>query len=352
MSATGTPGFPTVWMALAAGTGDPLPVNPLEERLRWSRARGVLWGQAVGDALGTAVEFLRAEQIASRFPAGVREVVGGGPFDMAAGQVTDDTELALCLARSLAERGRFDEDDIARRYIAWYAGNPPDVGGATRAAFGRDVPAGDPVARTVRSRASKDSQANGALMRVSPLGVFGWALAPDALLELTAADTTLSHPHALCVAASQVFTFAIAHALRTGATGADVFDATLAFARGAPGCGVALPTLELARRELPRDAFHQMGWVRHALQAAFHELRCGDSFEEAIVRVIGLGGDTDTNGCIAGALLGAVHGVEAIPARWVERVRTCEPRRPRACWCHDLDDLAAALLGDPGPRPV
>lgn len=320
-------------------------MTPPSKQQRLSRARGALWGQAVGDALGTTVEFQRAEAIATRFPQGVREVVGGGPFDVEPGQVTDDTELALCLARSLAESGRFDEDDVAQRYIAWCVANPPDVGGTTRRAFGRVVPDGQPVARTVRSRAFTDSQANGALMRASPLGVFGWKVEPDVLLELTAADTSLSHPHEVCVAASQVFTFAIAHALRTGAAGPDVFDATLAFARMTPSCGEALPTLELARHELPADAFHQMGWVRHALQAAFHELHRGDSFEPALVRVIGLGGDTDTNGCITGALLGAVHGVEAIPARWVERVRTCQPARPREYWCHDLDELATTLLG-------
>jgi ADP-ribosylglycohydrolase len=311
---------------------------------RLAQARGTLWGQAVGDALGTTVEFMRAEDIAARYPRGVREVVGGGPFDVAPGQVTDDTELALCLARSLAAQGRFEEDDVARRYIAWCVANPPDVGGTTRRAFGRTVPPGQAVAATVRARAFTDSQANGALMRVSPVGVLGWSAPPESLLELTAADTSLSHPHAVCVAASQVFTFAIAHALRTGETGAEVFDATLAFARLTPSCGEALPTLELARHALPRDAFHQMGWVRHALQAAFHELRRGDAFEEALVRVIGLGGDTDTNGCITGALLGAVLGVEAIPPRWIERVKACEPDRPREFWCHDLDALAAALL--------
>jgi ADP-ribosylglycohydrolase len=202
------------------------------------------------------------------------------------------------------------------------------------------------VAATVRARALADSQANGALMRVSPLGVLGWSASPDVLLAMTAADTTLSHPNEVCVAASQVFTFAIASALRTGGTGPEVFDATLAFARRTPSCAEALPTLELARHGLPTDAFHQMGWVRHALQAAFHELQRGDSFEEALVRVIGLGGDTDTNGCITGALLGAALGVEAIPKRWVERVRACQPDRPREFWCDDLDELAVALVGD------
>ena len=308
------------------------------------RARGVLWGQAVGDALGTTVEFERAETIASKYPRGVREVVGGGPFRLEAGQITDDTELALCLARSLAQHHRYDEDDVASRYIAWCRGNPPDCGGTTRRAFGELTPPGASIAATVRARALRDSQANGALMRVSPLAIFGSTLDPESLHQLAAADASLSHPHDVCVAANQVFCFAISYALRTGATGPEVYETTLAFARATPSCTEVIPTLELARRTLPDDAFTNMGWVRHALQAAFHQLLHARDFEQALVDVIGLGGDTDTNGCIAGALLGSVFGVEGIPSRWVDVVRACRPQRPEVFWCGDLDALALALL--------
>jgi ADP-ribosylglycohydrolase len=315
------------------------------------RARGVLWGQAVGDALGTTVEFQSAEQIAARYPRGLRAIEGGGPFSVEPGQVTDDTELALCLARSLSARGRFDEEDVVRRYIAWCLGNPPDCGGTTRRAFGKAVDPSTLAAPVTRARAFTDSQANGALMRISPLAVFGWNLSPEALAELSAADTSLSHPHETCVAASQVFTFAIAYALRTGATGPVVFDATLAFARGTSSMTEAIPTLELARHGLPLDPITNMGWVRVALQCAFHQLRHAKDFEQALVDVIALGGDTDTNACITGALLGAVLGVDALPLQWVSAVRACQPPRPNELWCHDLDDLADRLTTK-GPSPT
>lgn len=309
-----------------------------------SKARGVLWGQVTGDALGTTVEFERAETIAAKYPGGVREMVGGGPFAMEAGQVTDDSELALCLARSLAEKQSYDEDDVARRYIDWCQGNPPDCGGTTRRAFGGSVPRGASVASTVRARALRDSQANGALMRVSPLAVFGSRLDPEALHTLAAADASLSHPHEVCVAANQVFVFAISYALRTGGSGPEVFDTTMAFAKSTLSCTEALPTLELATHGLPADPFTHMGWVRIALQCAFNQLRHATSFEQAMVDVVALGGDTDTNACITGALLGAVFGVEGIPARWIRAVKACQPPRPREFWCNDLDDLAAALV--------
>jgi len=316
----------------------------MNDALRLARARGVLWGQAVGDALGTTVEFERGDAIASKYPRGVREVVGGGPFELEPGQITDDTELALCLARSLTLHHRYDEDDVASRYVAWCRGNPPDCGGTTRRAFGQLVPPGASVAVTVRARALRDSQANGALMRVSPLAISGSTLDPETLHQLAAADASLSHPHEVCVAANQVFCFAISYALRTNATGPEVFETALAFARATPSCTEVLPTLELARRELPADAFANMGWVRHALQAAFHQLLHARDFEQALVDVIGLGGDTDTNGCITGALIGSVFGVDAIPVRWVNVVRECRPRRPEQFWCSDLDALALALL--------
>lgn len=313
-----------------------------------SRARGVLWGQAVGDALGTAIEFERPELIAQLDRSWLREVRGGGPFELERGQITDDTELALCLARSLAANGRYDEEDLARRYVAWCASHPPDCGGTTRQAFGTE-PSEGAWAPQLRTRALRDSQANGALMRVSPLGVFGARLDPRVLSELAAVDATLSHPHAVCVAANQVFTFAIAQALRTNASGPDIFAATHDFARRTPSCTDAISTLEAARRELPRDAYSQMGWVRHALQCAFHELLHARDFEEALVEVLSLGGDTDTNGCIAGALLGSVLGVQAIPARWREPVRRCQPSRPNQYWCGDLDELAARLVNADAP---
>lgn len=308
------------------------------------RARGVLWGQAVGDALGTTVEFERAALIAEIHPQGVREIVGKGPFELERGQITDDTELALCLARSLSERRSYDDEDVVRRYVRWCNSNPPDCGGTTRTAFGSKPPTKSPWAPVVRERALRDSQANGALMRVSPLGVFGSKLDPEELHRLAGVDARWSHPHDVCVAANQVFVFAIAHALTTGKSGKAVFEATLDFAKHTQSCTEVLPTLELATRALPDDAFTNMGWVRHALQCAFHQLLHATSFEEALVQVIGLGGDTDTNGCITGALLGSVFGASAIPSRWIAPVKACEPLRPREYWCGDLDELAEALL--------
>lgn len=85
-----------------------------------------------------------------------------------------------------------------------------------------------------------------------------------------------------------------------------------------------------AMRPPARPDSSQMGWVLHALQNAFFELLHASSFEEGLVATVGRGGDTDTNGAIAGALLGARHGAADMPTAWMRAVRSCRPERGRA----------------------
>lgn len=305
------------------------------------RARGALLGQAIGDALGTTVEFQDAESIAKRYPNGLRDLIGGGPFGLLPGQITDDTELALALARSLVQKGRYDDDAVANAYAEWYRSGPFDIGGTTAKAFG-----GQGSAEQMRARASRESQANGSLMRQSPLGIFGWQLDPDALADLACRDSTLSHPHPACQEACVAFTHAIAFAIRTGVGPTDVYEETLRFMHGRPAASRSgvLEAIANARDHAPRDFQHQMGWVLTALQNAFYRLLHSPSVEEALVQTVVQGGDTDTNACIAGALVGAVWGENGIPARWISTLLACQSPRPLSYSCHDLPELAEALM--------
>ncbi len=312
------------------------------------RARGALLGQACGDALGTTVEFQTRARIARDFPNGVLDLIGGGPFDLLPGQITDDTELALALARTLARDGRFDDDAVAAAYVGWYHSRPFDIGTTTAAAFGRPAAAGPGLAASVRARASSSSQANGSLMRQSPLAVFGWRLSPDDLADLACRDSTLSHPNPTCQEACVAFTFAIALALRTGAHPAQLHAETLAFAASRPAAhasGVLGAIAAAAEGNHPDDFHAQMGWVIKALQNAFFQLLHAPSVEAGIIETVRLGGDTDTNACIAGALLGAAHGAAAFPERWIKVLLNCRTPRPEAFWCVDLPALAETLAG-------
>ena len=198
------------------------------------RAQGALLGQLCGDALGSLVEFESEEEIAEDYPDGVRELVDGGTWNLLAGQPTDDSELALALARSLIRRGRFEAGEAARAYAAWYESRPFDIGHTTRAALGAAADAlraGQDPAAAARAAARQESRANGSLMRVSPLGIFGHRLAPAELAALAREDARLTHPHPVCVDAGVVFTAAVARAVARGGTPAELADWALAFAR-------------------------------------------------------------------------------------------------------------------------
>lgn len=310
------------------------------------RARGTLLGQAIGDALGTTVEFQTRERIAQTYPKGLRDLVGGGPFHLLPGQITDDTELALALARSLAHCRRYDDDDVARAYVDWFRSHPFDVGGTTAIAFGLSHRDAQGLAATMRAGASTTSQANGSLMRQSPLGVFGWCMEPQALADLAGRDSALSHPHVVCQESCVALTHAIARAIRTGASATEVYDETVRFMTARPtarSSGV-LDVLAAASTSAPAEFQHQMGWVLIALQNAFFRLLHSESFEQGVVQTVHCGGDTDTNACIAGALLGAVAGMRSIPTRWIDTLLACRTPRPRDYQCHDLLDLAERLV--------
>lgn len=319
-----------------------------------SRAQGCWLGQLVGDALGGQVEFQSAERIARDAPGGVRELSDHGHWMTFAGQATDDSELALMLARVLVRDEGFDPAKVVEAYIHWITSAPFDRGGTITAALAAGaVGGGDPSQRLARvlSAASRESQANGSLMRVSPLAIFG-AADPMSAARMASEDSALTHPHPLCRDACAVYVRAIAEVIARGGDGEAAWGFAMEEARR-PGRdpGVA-EMLDAAKSGPPDEYYRQMGWVRIAFQNAFHQALRAASFEEGVVDTVGRGGDTDTNAAIAGALLGAIHGREAVPARWRNKLLACRPmreagaRRPRPMefWPADALELAERLL--------
>lgn len=309
-----------------------------------ARARGTWLGQLTGDALGTTVEFRSRAAIARDYPDKLREVVGGGPFSCRPGQVTDDSELAIALARTLVEYGA-DFDRIAQAYVAWCHSDPIDIGGTTLNAF--DL-RGEITAERLWSNAAEVNghpkrQANGALMRVAPLAIWATTHAPERLAELARLDAKLSHPSPNCQESNVAFVSAIAEGLG-GGTPRSMYEAALRSVDTELGREVH-GWLVAAEHELPDFDTWGIGWVRVALQNAFHRLLHADTFEDAVIDTVMSGGDTDTNGCIVGALCGAAFGELDIPVQWREAVIACEPRRPGFYWNRDARELAVALLG-------
>ena len=311
------------------------------------RAKGCLFGQVIGDNLGSLVEFRKERDIALLYPDGVADLSDGGQWELLAGQATDDSELALTLARTLLETGSYDREAVAAAYGEWYASDPFDVGTTTERALSAAAAAdAGSKAEAASSRADARSQSNGSLMRVSPIGI--WARLPEVADRFGREDSRLSHPNEVCVDACGVYAAAVAEGIRSGDR-----DAMFRIARDYARTEEVAAVLALAGQgQEPEDYWSDMGWVLIALQNAFCRLRRGENVEAALVATVGKGGDTDTNGAIAGALLGAADGLCAFPRRWVLPVQACRPHsalgankpRPARYWPDDLAALAEALL--------
>jgi ADP-ribosylglycohydrolase len=322
-----------------------------------ARARGALLGLAVGDALGTTLEF--AKPLAPPFPALTsgphRDIAGGGPFGVAPGQVTDDTQMATCLATSLRARGGYDAADAAARYVTW-SKVAFDVGRQTRAALAElargATPADAGQIIWVGAGDERRPAGNGSLMRTAPIGV---RFATDARGRRAAslADSAITHFDPRCQLACAALNGAVAAALVGAARNAaglaaaarhELAEAERLLARSDR---VPAGARRAARADLDADLalaasddpglygpelhLHEtQGFVRVAFRLAFWEALHAPDLESALVDVVNRGGDADTNGAIAGALLGALHGEEAIPGRWREPV-------------------LEALAGDPSP---
>ena len=327
---------------------------------------GALLGMAVGDALGTTYEFEGIEQpdypTLATGPA--TDVVGGGPFGLEPGQITDDTQMAICIARSLAAKRDLDVLDIATRYVAWFQ-HAFDVGNQTGAAL-RAIENGESVStagRKVWHASGRRAAGNGSLMRTAPIGVwFSHAHAKTRwahLVEASIADSLITHADPRCAIACAAFNAALSagivanesqkHPDMPRLTAAEIAAAQLDHAkRGIPIAAerlreayednrddVALVDaavedlqrdLELAASDNPRiyrvdlDMRKMAGFVRVAFRLAFWHLMNTPSWRAAIVDVASRGADSDTNAAIAGALLGARDGVRAIPRDWIDRV--------------------------------
>ncbi|MFG6083674.1 inositol monophosphatase family protein [Paracoccus litorisediminis] len=317
------------------------PRRPCPNAGRLSRAQGCLLGQLAGDALGSMVEFQSEARIAKSYPQGVRELRDGGTWNLIAGQPTDDSEMALALARSLVAEGGFDRSRVGHAYVVWGRSGPFDIGGTTRAGL---------AAIEAGAVAWRDSQANGALMRVAPIGIYAVG-DPVEAARLARLDAELTHPHPVCLAANAAYAAAISAGI-AGASREEMVTVALAEAGKGRGASIARDVIEAARHRNVHEFQHQMGWVLIALQNAFHHLLSGLPLAEAVAQTVSRGGDTDTNAAICGALLGACEGREAVPQQWRRAILTCRPvaspgihhPRPRTYWPDDALELAEALL--------
>lgn len=282
-----------------------------------SRFQGCLLGLAVGDALGMPAEFLSREEVRRRYGVLDRMVDAWLP----AGSITDDGMQALALAESLVARGGFDADDFAARLLAWLRSNPPDVGIHTRRVLSL-MDAGVPwreASAQVEAQHAPHTAGNGSLMRCAPIAL-RYYRDIKAVIECSMEQSRITHAHPLAQYACAFYNTLLAYVLQGAAKTAALEQAL-----------DALPDLpEPLRRavqDAPRqtaDALSASGYVVDTLQCALWAFLQFDALHDGLIAVVNLGNDADTNGAVAGALLGAYYGVEAIPEAWANALATRE----------------------------
>ena len=281
------------------------------------RARGVLLGLACGDALGRPVEFKSASAISTEHGR-LDEMVEEGTWNQPAGTITDDTEQALCIARSLVEQQTFDPADIARRFVAWYDTGPFDIGGMTARSLSRlkHGDAWDEAGRHVWEQSREGQNAgNGSVMRCPPLAV-PYASDWDRLAAVSRQSSQITHADPRCTYGCAILNLTIAGLLEN--TDAPLQAALDDVDSDAPD--ELVTALEpVARGETP-SPLETSGYVVHSLQTALHDGLVADSAEDAMVTAVNRGGDTDTIGAIAGAVAGARFGASQLPERWLSAI--------------------------------
>lgn len=278
------------------------------------RAAGVLLGLACGDALGRPVEGWTAERIECEHGT-LTEFVGDGVHGKPPGTVTDDTQLALRLARSLVDCGGFDADDFVDRLLEWYEGRPFGIGGTTTEALERIAGGLEPTAAAERARDAKPpgrKATNGSVMRCAPLAV-PYRDDQTKLQRVSRDSSRVTHADPRCVHGCAALNLTIANAL----TGSErPLEAALeALPADAPA--VLREGLERIPHGIDPDDLVPANDAVETLRTACYHGLTADSPEVAIVAAVGKGGDTDTIGAIAGAVAGARFGAGELPDRWL-----------------------------------
>lgn len=275
------------------------------------RAVGCLVGLAVGDAVGTTLEFRQRDTYEP-----LRDMVGGGPFRLKAGEWTDDTALALALADSLLHNPELDERDLLDRFVRWHTkgeyscnGRCFDIGTTTSQALRRYQETKDRFSSSTDPRTA----GNGSLMRLAPVALRYWNDRAR-LGDVASRQSRTTHGAPEAVDACVLFAEVLADAIR-GEPRSEVLKP-----RSRPYRGSIATIAAGSWRRKSRAEVESSGYAPHSLEAALWCVASTADFETAVLRAANLGEDADTTAAVTGQLAGALYGFEGIPARWRSRL--------------------------------
>lgn len=298
-----------------------------------NRARHSILGAIIGDALGTTFEFATAQQAQKelkKYANFKNGLVGLGPFNLIAGQFTDDTEMALAIMSVIISHGKYDQKLVAHAYRKWYLSKPFDIGRTTSIAVAQK-------SREDMIHMAKTSNyyslSNGFLMRIFGLISLYHDKTQKELIEAIISDTMLTHGNPETHAISSIYGLMLYEAIH-GATASSVY----ALGKEKSNHSLLITTI-YDTVENNRDYFvyddrtyqiskidsYMIGFVGYAFWLLLLVLKNVTSYKMAILTIVKFGGDTDTNACIVGAVMGAIYP-DTIPKSWIKSVINCNAK--------------------------
>lgn len=276
-----------------------------------NRKVGSLVGLAIGDALGTTLEF---EKRGTFDP--ITDMIGGGPFELKPGEWTDDTSMALCLAHSLSFKNGFDAQDQMNRYCNWYqygymssTGECFDIGITVSTALRSYLETGNPFSGSV----DEYSSGNGSLMRLAPIPMLYSHY--DECIKYAGESSRTTHGSAECIDSCKLFASLLYHAYRSSDK-SEILDKN----KYEP---YTENVLAISNGDFLQKEYSELtgsGYVIESLESALWCFMHSLSFEECVLLAANIGNDADTTAAIAGQIAGAYYGIERIPSTWLEKL--------------------------------
>ncbi len=295
------------------------------------RFRGSLLGLACGDALGAPIEFLLPDNFHP-----VTDFRPGGAFSVQAGQWTDDTSMALCLAESLIRCEGFDPLDQMKRYQRWYQegylssiGQCFDIGSTTRQSLELFIKTGDPFA----GPDTAGTAGNGCLMRLAPVAMFFYQN-PESAIEHAALSARTTHGIPVCLDACRFFASLLVRALNGESK--DQLLQPRSWDHPVPLCDELQEIMSGSYLIKQPPAIRGSGYIVESLEAALWAFANGVDFPDSVRKAANLGYDTDTTAAICGQIAGAHYGYQAIPKHWIDTLHWSEKITRMADQLHDL----------------
>jgi ADP-ribosylglycohydrolase len=286
------------------------------------RVLGGLWGAVVGDALGVPVEFRGRLELQSN---PVTDLRGHGTHNQPKGTWSDDSSLMLCTVDSLLAHS-FDPEDMAQRFVLWSRGNlwTPwdsvfDIGIATRQALSR-IQQGVPAEQA--GGTSENSNGNGSLMRILPIGLRFADESPERLLDYAHRASAITHRHPRSQMACGLCCLIVANLLRGQSPAKAHVNAAQTFCAiyTKTPFAVEMPHFEAVLSEnltvVKEQEIPSSGYVVDTLTASLWCLLTSKDYKQTVLKAVNLGEDTDTTGIVAGGLAGVCHGLGTVPETW------------------------------------